>query len=255
MRRPVMAANWKMHKTRGEAEAFARAFLPLVKEAPDVDVVLAPTATALDAVSRVIEGSHVALAAQNVHPAEQGAFTGEISVGMLQDLGCGYAIVGHSERRTLFGETDAQVAEKAHALLAGGLVPIVCVGESLEQRETGQTFAVVGAQLQESLSKVDAAQAEKVIVAYEPIWAIGTGKTATPEIAQETHAMIRERLGAQFGEAGTAMRIQYGGSVKPENVASLMAQPDIDGALVGGASLEPESFSRIVHFQRETAGA
>jgi len=248
-----MAANWKMNKTRGEAEGFARALLPLVKDAAGVDVVVAPTFTALDVVGRVLDGSAVALAAQNVNAEESGAFTGEISPTMLEDTGCRYAIVGHSERRTLYGETDEGVAHKAEALLARGIRPIVCVGESLEQRESGLTFAVVGSQLQESLARIPKDRAAEVVIAYEPIWAIGTGKTATPETAQETHAMIRERLRDQFGAASAEMRIQYGGSVKPDNAAELMSQPDIDGALVGGASLDPESFARIVHFERGSA--
>ncbi len=249
MRRPVIAANWKMFKTTGEAQAFAEAFLPLVKDAQEVDVVLAPPATALSTLSRALEGSAVHLASQNVCAEEEGAFTGEIAPRMLTDLGCRYGIVGHSERRTLYGETDEQVAAKAAALLSHDVLPIVCVGETLEQRETGQTFAVVGVQLQESLAKIPPDRAAQVVVAYEPIWAIGTGKTATPEIAQEVHAMIRERLREQFGAAGDEMRIQYGGSVKPANAKVLMGQPDIDGALVGGASLDPESFSQIVHFE------
>jgi triosephosphate isomerase len=192
----------------------------------------------------------VALAAQNVNPEPQGALTGEISPGMLADLGCRYAVVGHSERRALFAETDAFVAHKARALLEGGIWPIVCVGETLEEREASRTFDVVGGQLEGSLADIPAAEASEVVVAYEPIWAIGTGRTATPELAQEVHGFIRERLARQFGAAvAEAMRIQYGGSVKPDNIDGLMARADIDGALVGGASLDPESFSRIVHFE------
>jgi len=246
MRRPIIAANWKMHKTVAEAEAFAAAFLPKIADASGVEIVLAPPFTALHALSRSLAGSAVALASQNVNPAEAGAYTGEISPAMLVELGCRYAIVGHSERRTLYGESDAFVAAKAAALLAYDIRPIVCVGESAAQRDGDQTFAVVGAQLQESLSQVPRERGEEIVVAYEPLWAIGTGKTATPELAQEVHAMIRERLQKHFGEAGSAIRIQYGGSVKPDNAAVLMSQPDIDGALVGGAGLEPESFAAIV---------
>ncbi len=250
MRRPILAANWKMHKTVGEALAFVEAFLPRVKDADGVDVLLAPPFTALLAVGEALAGSPVALAAQNVNPEQAGAFTGEISPGMLADLGCRYAIVGHSERRALYGETDADVARKASALLAHGLRPIVCVGETLEQREAERTFEVVGGQLEDSLAGIAEGDAGDLVIAYEPIWAIGTGRSATPELAQEVHAFIRELLARRFGTAG-GVRIQYGGSVKPENVYALMAQPDIDGALVGGASLDPEAFARIVHFESQ----
>ncbi len=249
MRRPILAANWKMHKTVGEALAFVEAFLPRVKDADAVDVVLAPPFTALDAVGEALAGSGVALAAQNVNPEEAGAFTGEVSPGMLAELGCRYAIVGHSERRALYGETDADVSRKASALLAHGLRPIVCVGETLAQREAGRTFEVVGAQLEGSLAGIAEAAADELVIAYEPVWAIGSGRSATPELAQQVHAFIRERLARRFGAAG--VRIQYGGSVKPENVYALMAQPDIDGALVGGASLDPVAFACIVHFEAQ----
>jgi triosephosphate isomerase len=250
MRRPVLAANWKMYKTACEAADFVEAFLPLVGDVEGVDIAIAPPFTALDRVARLLEGSRVALAAQNVNPEPQGAFTGEISPGMLAELGCRYAVVGHSERRALYAETDALVARKARALLEGGICPIVCVGETFEEREASRTFDVVGGQLERSLADVPAARAPEVVVAYEPIWAIGTGRTATPELAQEVHGFVRERLARQFGAAAAeAMRIQYGGSVKPDNVDGLMARVDIDGALVGGASLIPESFARIVHFE------
>lgn len=251
MRRPILAANWKMYKTAAEARAFAAAFAPLVADAGGVDVVLAPPFTALAALGPALAGTTIALAAQNVHPEAQGAYTGEISAAMLRELGCRYGIVGHSERRTLFGETSAFVARKCAALLREGIRPIVCVGESLEEREAGRTPAVIDAQVRESLDGLPAESAAALVLAYEPIWAIGTGKTATPALAQEVHARIRAALRARFGAAGDAIRIQYGGSVKPENAAELMAQPDIDGALVGGASLEPESFSRIVRFERK----
>jgi triosephosphate isomerase len=252
MRRPILAANWKMHKSTGEAAAFATDFLPRVKDAAGVDAVIAPPFTALERLGEVLTGSSVALAAQNVNPEEQGAFTGEISPAMLVDLGCTYAIVGHSERRALYGESDEFVARKAAALLAHDICPIVCVGESLEEREADRTFDVVGGQLEKSLARIPADRAEEIVVAYEPVWAIGTGKTATPEMAQEVHAFVRERLAKLLGGAAQAIRIQYGGSVKPENVGALMAQPDIDGALVGGASLDPEAFAKIVCF--ETSG-
>ncbi len=246
-RRPILAANWKMQKTVGEAEAFAAAFLPLVKDA-NADVVLAPPATALHALGQALSGSNVALSSQNVNPEAKGAFTGEISPGMLVDVGCKFGIVGHSERRTLYGESNDFVAAKAAALFERNITPIVCCGESLATREAGQTLAFVGAQIRESLALIPKDRAAEVVIAYEPIWAIGTGKTATPEMAQEVHADIRATLKELFGADGDAIRIQYGGSVKPDNVAELMSQADIDGALVGGASLEPESFAAIVKF-------
>jgi triosephosphate isomerase len=248
VRRPILAANWKMHKTVAEAVSFAKAFAPRVAETRGVDVVIAPPFPALGPLGAALAGSGVALAAQNVHPEDQGAFTGEVAPGMLRELGCAYAIVGHSERRTLFGETSGFVAAKALALLRHGIRPIVCIGESLEEREGGRTAAVIERQLRESLEGVPAARAAELVVAYEPIWAIGTGRTATPAMAQEVHAQVREGLRARFGAGAEAIRIQYGGSVKPDNVRELMAEPDIDGALVGGASLDPESFARIVHF-------
>jgi triosephosphate isomerase len=248
VRIPILAANWKMHLTVGEALAFAEAFLPQVAGVEGVEVAIAPPFGALDALGRALAGSGVKLAAQNVHPEPKGAFTGEISAPMLADLGCAYAIVGHSERRALFGESDEFVARKAAALLAHGIRPIVCVGETLAQRESDRTFAVIETQLEGSLAGVPQGRAEEVVIAYEPVWAIGTGRTATPEIAQEVHAFVRERLAKRFGDAAARMRIQYGGSVKPDNVYALMAQPDIDGALVGGASLEPDSMARIVRF-------
>ncbi len=249
MRRPILAANWKMQKTRAEAEDFVEKLLPLIEATDAVDVVIAPPFTALDRVAEVLRGSRVALAAQNVNPEEQGAFTGEVAPRMLADLGCAYAIVGHSERRGLYGESDGFIASKAGALLACDIRPIVCVGETLDERDAGKTFDVVSSQLAGSLARVPDDRADQVVVAYEPVWAIGTGKTATPEIAQEVHGFVRSQLVDRFGPSGEQMRIQYGGSVKPDNVDALMAQPDIDGALVGGASLQPDTFARIVRFQ------
>jgi triosephosphate isomerase len=250
-RTPLFAANWKMHKTAAEAEAFAREFLPRVEDLEGVELALAPPATALQALGRALVGSAVSLAAQNVHPEAQGAFTGEVAPGMLAELGCRYVIVGHSERRALFGEDDAFVARKAGALLAEGLRPIVCVGETLEQREAERTLAVCEGQLEGSLAQIPPERADEVVVAYEPVWAIGTGRTATPEIAQEVHGFIRSWLSGRFGDAATEIRIQYGGSVKPDNVAALMAQEDVDGGLVGGASLDPESFATIARFREQ----
>jgi len=246
MRRRFLAANWKMHKTAGEAVDFAKAFLPRLAGLERDEIAIAAPFTALVALARALQGSPVALAAQNVHDQPKGAFTGEISAGMLADLGCAYAIVGHSERRQLFGESSEFVARKAAALFAAGIRPIVCVGETLEEREAGRTFAVLEAQLAGSLDRIEGDQIGDVVIAYEPVWAIGTGRTATPAMAQEVHAMIRGGLRGRFGAAAERVRIQYGGSVKPENAAELLAQPDIDGALVGGASLEPESFAAIV---------
>ncbi|MCH8132964.1 MAG: triose-phosphate isomerase, partial [Myxococcales bacterium] len=199
MRKPIFAANWKMQKTAGEAEAFADKFLPLVAGLDRVDIVIAPPFTALDRLGHKLDGSHVALAAQNVNAEERGAFTGEIAPGMLVDLGCRYTLVGHSERRALYGENDERVARKAAALLAHGIRPIVCVGESLEQRKRGDALDVVSGQLSDSLATVEASQADDIVIAYEPVWAIGTGEVATPEEAQEVHAFIRARLEERWG--------------------------------------------------------
>ena len=248
MRRPLIAANWKMQKTTVEASAFAAELRRLLVPPAEVDIVIAPPFTALAALRDALGDAPVALGVQNVHPEPSGAFTGEISVGMLVDLGCRYAILGHSERRALFGETSEFVARKLAAVIGAGLYPIVCVGETLEEREAGRTFDVIGAQLEASLATLPQERAADCAVAYEPVWAIGTGRTATPEIAQEAHACIREQLAKRFGEAAREMRILYGGSVKPENAAALLAQPDIDGALVGGASLDPASLCAIIRF-------
>jgi triosephosphate isomerase len=248
MRRPIIAANFKMHMTAAAVAGYASDLGAALDsaDAASVDVVVAPPFTALDRASQAFANGPVALAAQNVNAREKGAFTGEVSVSMLAELGVAYAIVGHSERRGLYGETDGGVSAKAAALLEGGIRPIVCVGETLEQREADRTTEVVEAQLRGSLAGVPARRAQDVVVAYEPIWAIGTGLTATPELAQEVHQAIRSLLGELFGDAAGEMRLQYGGSVKPENAPELMDQPDIDGALVGGASLDPASFASIV---------
>ncbi len=256
MRLPVFAANWKMHKSIGEAKSFAEAFRRLVGRAPGCEVVVAGPFTALAALRDSFAGTPVAVAGQNVHGEPHGAYTGEISVPMLIDAGCRWVIVGHSERRALFGESDALIARKLAAALAARLRPIVCVGEALAEREAGRTFDVVGAQLEGSLAAVPAERASDLVLAYEPVWAIGTGHTATPEIAQEVHAFARGWLSKRFGaDAAAAIRIQYGGSVKPDNSAALLRQPDIDGALVGGASLDPASFWAIIRdgLSRETA--
>ena len=250
MRKPIIAGNWKMNKTIAEAVALVDALKGPLAKVTGVDKVVCPTAVCLPAVREAIGDAAIGLGAQNVYFAEQGAYTGEISPGMLEGL-VDYVIIGHSERRGYFGETDEMVNKKIVAALAHDLVPIVCVGETLELRQAGETNQWVKGQVVAALAGLSGAQVAGLIIAYEPIWAIGTGKTATPEIAQEVHAFIRERLAKRFGEAAARIRIQYGGSVKPDNVYELMAQPDIDGALVGGASLEPESFSRIVLFDRQ----
>ncbi|MFQ5515723.1 MAG: triose-phosphate isomerase [Myxococcota bacterium] len=250
MRRPILAANWKMHKTVAEALDFVGKLLPqLTGLDEESEIVIAAPFTALRAVRDALLGSPLQLAAQNLHSARAGAFTGEISAAMLSEVGCRYVIVGHSERRSLFGESPSWVGEKLRTALAHGLRPILCVGESLEEREASRTFDVLRSQLDAALEGSDAEQAEEIVIAYEPVWAIGTGRSATPDLAQQAHAFIRERLAQLFGDAAERIRIQYGGSVKPENIASLMAQPDIDGALVGGASLDPASFCAIIRFR------
>ena len=247
MRTPLVAANWKMHKTVSEALAYAQAFRALVGTLRDVDVVLAPPFTALHALAGALAGSGIGVAGQDLHAEPHGAFTGEISAGMLREAGAGYVIVGHSERRHLFGETDAEAGGKVRAAAGAGLAPILCVGETLAERESNRTFEVLDRQLHAGLAGLAAADAGSLVVAYEPVWAIGTGRNATPEQAQEAHAHVRRRLADLLGEnvAGTR-RILYGGSVKPGNVAALAAQPDVDGALVGGAGLDAGSFAEIV---------
>jgi triosephosphate isomerase len=241
---PYVAANWKMHKTVAEAAQFVDALLPQISGTSN-DVVICPSFLALGEVVERSRGSAVRVAAQNMHEAGSGAFTGEVSAAMLVDAGADAVVLGHSERRQLFGETDRALARKVPAALAAGLEPILCVGESEEARDAGQTEGVLERQLQADLTDVEAGDLPKIVVAYEPIWAIGTGRTATPDQAQEAVAFIRDVLRERGGEAD-AVRILYGGSVKPGNAAELMAQPDIDGALVGGASLDPDDFAAIV---------
>jgi triosephosphate isomerase len=251
MRRPIIAGNWKMNKTVSEAVDLVRQLKVLVADVRDVDIVVAPTFTALHAVSREIEGSNIELAAQDVFWEPSGAYTGEISPTMLKDVGCRYVIIGHSERRRYFGETNKLVHKKIRASLAVGLLPILCVGEALDEREAGKTFDAVKIQIIQCLEGFSLGEMDKITIAYEPIWAIGTGKTATPQQAEEVHGFIRGQLGSiSHRRISETMRIQYGGSVNPDNIADLMAQPNIDGALVGGASLLADSFSRIVKFQK-----
>lgn len=246
-RRTIVAGNWKMNLDRVKARDLAAAVAARAAEAGTTELVLCPPAVYVETVATALGGSSpVALGAQNMHDQSSGAFTGEVAPPMLLDLGCRYVILGHSERRTLFGETDAVVNAKARAALAAGLTPIVCVGETLEEREGGRTAAVVTTQVQGSLAGLTPADLEKIVVAYEPVWAIGTGKVATPQQAQEVHALIRGLLGGLASPAVAAkVRIQYGGSVKPDNAADLAVQPDIDGALVGGASLKADDFLGI----------
>lgn len=246
IRIPLIVANWKMYKTVAQARYFIEQFRPYTKGMRNVNVALAPPFTALAAVAEGLVDLPLQLAAQNVHPEPFGAFTGEISPDMLKELGCHYVIVGHSERRALFGENDATVNLKLKAVLDNALIPILCVGESLEQRQAGQTQAVVEGQLRGALEGVAAGDIPKFVVAYEPIWAIGTGQTATPEDAQAGCAFVRGVVGSLYGQAAEIVRVQYGGSVKPSNAKTLMSQPDIDGALVGGASLEADDFAAIV---------
>ena len=245
-RTPLVAGNWKMFKTRAEAAGFCGALLPLVDELDEVDIAICPPYTALDIVAERIGDAGIGVWGQNVHDAPEGAFTGEISCAMLIDAGATGVLLGHSERRALFGETDEALARKLVAALATGLEPVLCIGESEAERDGGATEARLGTQLDGGLAGVGASQVLQVTIAYEPVWAIGTGRSATPEIAQETHAFIRGALSARYGEeCAAAVRILYGGSVKPDNAAGLLAQPDVDGALVGGASLDPRGFAAI----------
>jgi triosephosphate isomerase (TIM) len=248
MRKKIIAANWKMNMTQGEAADFVATFLLEIGESTEVEVVIVPPFTAIASVNAALgQAQRVKVGAQNMHWERSGAFTGEISPAMLRDLFVRYVVLGHSERRTLFGETDEIVNRKVRAAHEAMLRPIVCVGETLEQRERGDVEKILGTQLKGSLAAVGAKELLETVIAYEPVWAIGTGKTATAEQAQEVHAFIRRTLGENFDQAtADKIRIQYGGSVKPDNARKLMTQSDIDGALVGGASLDPRSFAEIV---------
>lgn len=241
-----MAGNWKMYKTASETTAFFEKFVPLVAGSTGRDSAICPTFVNIPAAVAAAQGSPVGIGGQNLYWEKEGAYTGEISGPMLKAIGCRWVIVGHSERRQYFGETDETVLKRTKAAIAAGLEPIVCVGERLEERESGRTNDVLKQQVTGGISGLSADEFAKIVIAYEPVWAIGTGKTATPEIAQDAHKVIRDLVQAKFGEqAAGAVRILYGGSVKPDNVKTLMAQPDIDGALVGGASLKPE-FIKII---------
>jgi triosephosphate isomerase len=249
MRRPIIAGNWKMNKTIGEAVELVKALKAKVADVTDVEVIVAPTFTALSAVADIIKGSNIKLSAQDMHWEKNGAFTGEISPLMLKDVGCQYVIIGHSERRMYFGETNETVNKKVKAAHEYSLKPIMCVGEKLEEREAGIMKDVVKDHVVNGLAGLTEEQALATVIAYEPVWAIGTGKTATPEQAQEVHQFIRELLADMYSPVvADVVLIQYGGSAKPDNIAQLMSQPDIDGGLIGGASLDPESFTKIVKF-------
>ena len=244
-----MAGNWKMYKTPAETTAFFEKFRPLVEKSGHCEIVICPPFTNLAAAVGAAKGSSIHVGAQNVAWAKEGAFTGEISGPMIVAVGATYTIVGHSERRQYFAETDETVLKRTQAALAAALSPIVCVGERLEQRESSETEAVLAAQFQKGIAGLTEAQFAKIVIAYEPVWAIGTGKTATPEMAADAHRAIRAQVRGQFGkQAADAVRILYGGSVKPDNVKALMAQPEIDGTLVGGASLDAVGFASIVNF-------
>src|SRR5882672_11376801 len=249
MRIPVMAGNWKMFKTAAETTTFFDKFRGLVERSGHCEIVICPPFPDLPAAVAAAQGTRIAVGAQNMFWAKEGAYTGEVSGPMIRSLGCSHAIIGHSERRQYFGETNETVLKKALAALDAGLTPIVCVGETLEHREGGQTEAVILDHCQNGTAGLSADQFAKILIAYEPVWAIGTGKTATPEIAADAHRVIRGFARSVFRQqAASSLRILYGGSVKPDNIKGLMAQPEIDGALVGGASLDPISFASIVNF-------
>jgi triosephosphate isomerase len=249
-RRPLIAGNWKMYKTPSEAAETATRLVEQVRDVADVDIMIAPPFTALESVSRAIKNSPVALGAQNLYWEKEGAYTGEISAPMLKSVGCEYSIIGHSERRQYFGETDETVNQKIQAAIQADLKPVFCIGETEQEREAGQTFSVLDKQVKKGLKERVPEELDRLIIAYEPVWAIGTGKTATDEQAQEVHQFIRSLIEESFGkDLSKSTRILYGGSVKPDNILNLMEMPDIDGALVGGASLDADSFSKIVKFK------
>ncbi|SMB85397.1 triosephosphate isomerase [Desulfonispora thiosulfatigenes DSM 11270] len=250
MRKPVIAANWKMYKTTNEAKNFVKQFKPLVEKNTEVEIVLCVPYTSLESLSEELKNEQIGLGAQNMYPINQGAFTGEISAEMLLNLGIKYVIIGHSERRQIFNETDEFIKQKLEKALVVGLTPILCIGETLEERESGATLTKCKTQIESAIQGVPKENLPKIIIAYEPIWAIGTGKTASPEDAEETIKGIRSIIAEIFDiEAAQKVRIQYGGSVNPENIKDLMSKDNIDGALVGGASLEATSFAQIVNYK------
>ena len=248
-RKALIAANWKMYKTPAEAKAFVDAFLPLVKDHSRDEIALFPSPVLLPTVIEAAKGSNVSIGAQNIHFAAEGAYTGETSIGQLKAIGGTHTLIGHSERRQYFAETDEIVNKKLKAALEAGIVPVVCIGEVLAERESGKTADVLTTQLEGALAGITAEAAKPIVIAYEPVWAIGTGKTATPEMAEETHQVVRSVVEKLLGaEVAANIRILYGGSVKPENASSLLNQPNIDGALVGGASLKADSFAKIAQY-------
>ncbi|MBB6146483.1 triosephosphate isomerase [Silvibacterium bohemicum] len=248
-RKPLIAANWKMYKTPAQAQEFVKTFLPLVANHDRDEIVLCPSMTSLSVVIAAVSGSNVAVGAQNMHYAGEGAFTGETSALMLNAIGTTHVLIGHSERRQYFAETDETVNKKIHCAIKHHLTPILCVGEQLEEREAGKTEEVLMRQTENALKGVEPAVAKNFIVAYEPVWAIGTGRTATPEMAGMAHFFIRSEIARLLGrKTADSIRILYGGSVKPDNASALLNQPEIDGALVGGASLDPQSFAEIVKY-------
>ena len=250
MRKPIIAGNWKMNMTPSQAKELVTDLIPLVKDAA-CDVVVCPPYVDIALVTELVKGTNIQVGAQNIHWAEKGAFTGEISAAMLKEAGAAYAIIGHSERRQYFGETDATVNSRTKAALAAGIVPIICVGESLEQREKGETDVVVSGQVKADLADIPGEAVAGLVIAYEPIWAIGTGKTATDEQANETIGLIRETIASLYGQAvADQVRIQYGGSMNPKNVKGLMAQAQIDGGLIGGASLKAADFAQVVNYDK-----
>jgi triosephosphate isomerase len=253
MRKPLIAGNFKMFKTVAETVSYVGELRSLVKDVRGVDIVIAPPFTAVAAAAEAVAGSAIGVAAQNLHWEREGAFTGEVSAGMVREAGAAFVIIGHSERRTLFGETNASVNTKTRAAITGGLIPIVCIGETLAQRDGNETLAVLDRQIKEGLDGVTGDELSRIVIAYEPVWAIGTGRNATPAQAGEAHFHIRQRLKQWFGlEASERCRVLYGGSVKPDNIAKLIAEPDVDGALVGGASLDPRSFFAIIEGSKRT---
>jgi len=252
VRQPVIAANWKLHKNRAETEDFLNDFREKVKYVSGVEIVLGPTFTSLEPAIRGTEGTEIKISAQNVYYEQEGAFTGEIAPGMLQELGCDYVIVGHSERRHIFGETDRMINKKVHSVFDNDMTPILCIGETEEERKGGQTQSVLKRQLESALDGLEPSQVGEMIVAYEPVWAIGTGESASPDDAQSGCKFSRDLVKEIFDRStGEKVRLQYGGSIKPHNAKELMSMPDIDGGLIGGASLKPDSFSEIISITQD----
>lgn len=246
---PIVAGNWKMNKTVGEAVELAGRLKQNLRDISGREIVICPTYISIVVVREVVKNSNIKLGAQNAYFEKSGAFTGEVAAVMLKDAGCDYVIIGHSERRQYFGETDESVNKKMHAAFNAGLIPIVCVGETLSQREKNETFTVIDGQVKIGIAGLNIDQAKKLVIAYEPVWAIGTGKTATPQQAEDVHAFVRKIYGGMYGkDASESVRILYGGSVKPDNVSEIMKQPDIDGSLVGGASLKADDFIKLVRY-------